>query len=114
MLPEYIQISFGALVGLVLGVIIPTLLYWWRLHYLTTQLHDMHKSPDEHGFGTASTNKMLEEHMDHEEEMQRKTLDALKYLTHTIRELSHYVRWLAEQQVGKKPPPFVRNGKEPI
>ncbi len=113
MFPEHIQISLEALIGVVFLVVIPILLFWWRLHNLTLEIRDMHHAPDEHGFGTTRTNELLAIHMENEEEMQRKTLDALKYLTHTIRELTHYVRWMSEQQTEKKPPPFVRNGKPP-
>ena len=70
----------------------------------------MHMEPDKYGFGTGSTNSLLSQHMDDEKEMHAQSIETMKYLTHTIRELSHYVRWLSKHQAGKSPPPYVRNG----
>jgi len=90
------------------ALVIPVLLFIWKMASMIKRTHDMHHAPDEHGFGTETTNKLLLQHMEEESEMHRESLDSLKLLRHTIRELSHYTRWAAEQSVGKKPPPYVR------
>ncbi len=105
-----LHIEIGTLIGICFAFIIPTVLFWWRLHYVVRSTHEMHKEPDEHGFGSETTNTLLLQHMKEEAEQHRESIDATKRLTHTIRELSHYVRWMSQQQTGKAPPPYVRNG----
>jgi len=102
--------TVGAIFGVVAGVIIPTVLFFWRLHYVAKRTHDMHLDPDKHGFGTETTNKLLIKHMDDETEMHRESMLATKELRHTIAELTHYVRWMGKTANGKSPPPYVRNG----
>ncbi len=106
----HLVVDLEILVGTVMAIIVPTLLFWWRLHGMAKRNLDMHLDPDNHGFGTTTTNGLLSQHMADEQDMHAESLAATKYLTHTIRELSHYVRWMAKEQMGKSPPPFVRNG----
>jgi len=106
-----VEVEPGYIIALIIGVVIPTLLFWWRLHGMTKHTRDMHLDPDEHGFGTNQTNQLLSQHMDDEMEMHREEMSAVKSLNYTIRELSHYIQWMAKQQTGKTPPPYVRGNK---
>lgn len=47
----------------------------------------MHEQPDEYGFGTYKTNKIIEAN------------------TRAMHELTHYIKWLGKEQTGKEPPP---------
>jgi hypothetical protein len=78
-------------------------------HGLAKKTLDMHKDPEDHGFGTNRTNALLSQHMDDEMEMHRQGLKATASLQRTIRELTHYVRWSAKQRSGEEPPPFIDN-----
>ena len=62
----------------------------------------MHKKPDDHGFGTGLTNEALKK--SHE-----KLLDCLSANTRVLASVSHYLKWLAEQQTGQIPSPPMRD-----
>ncbi len=49
----------------------------------------MHRSPDEFGFGSGTTNHNIEEN------------------TRALKALIHYIKWMAEKQTGEKPPSFL-------
>lgn len=55
----------------------------------TRRLIHMHEHADEYGFGTGKTNVVIEDN------------------TRAMRQLVHYIRWMAEKQTGERPPPFV-------
>jgi len=98
------------IVGVITAIVIPVLLWAWSLHRITKELHSMHLDPDTFGFGTGQTNKLLEAHIADEMDAHRAAIEATRDVKHAIRELTHYSRWAAEQRIGKKPPPYVRNG----
>jgi len=102
--------TIETLFGVIAGVIIPTILFFWRLHYVSKRTHDMHLEPDKFGFGTAKTNELLIRHMDEEVTMHRESILATRELRDTIAELTHYVRWLHKSTNGKSAPPYVRSG----
>lgn len=50
-------------------------------------LVEMHRKPDDHGFGTTRTNRIIEDN------------------TRAMQALTHYIQWLVKQQTGTMPPP---------
>jgi hypothetical protein len=52
-----------------------------------SELLAMHRDPDEYGFGTEKTNKIISDN------------------TRVIEALTHYFKWFVEQQTGAVPPP---------
>jgi len=64
----------------------------------TKELVKMHRDPDQYGFGTGKTNKELGK--SHTEMME-----CVNHNTHAIEALTHYIKWLAEKQIGETPPP---------
>ena len=108
-----VDISLEGIVGLILGILIPALFWAWRMmaaqkktHSCIEDLIEMHLDP-ESVFATKKTNELLEEYMRQGEGMHRDTVDVLKALNRTIGELTHYIRWLTSQQLGKDAPPYV-------
>lgn len=98
--------------GIITAILVPVLLFVWRLSAMVKKTYEMHHDPDEHGFGTETTNTLLLQHMKEETDMHQESIASTKELRHTIRELSHYVRWAAKERTGKTPPPYVRNGTD--
>lgn len=86
----------------IIGALVPVALAWsaWVTHTLkeitrtNEELVDMHKAPDQYGFGTGKTNVLISDFH-----------TSLVNNTRAIKGLTHYIRWLAEQQTGKKSPP---------
>ncbi len=77
-------------------VLLPSI-FWVRsklnsIHRMAERDLYMHENPEKFGFGTKGFRPVIEEN------------------TRAIRELSHYMRWAAEAQSGKKPPPFISGG----
>jgi hypothetical protein len=107
-----ITLSIDAIIGLLIGIVIPTILFFWRMHYISKKVHDMHVSPDDHGFGTQRTNALLIQHMDDEAEMHRESIHVTKRLDYTIKELSHYIQWGYKQVHGREAPPYVRGHED--
>lgn len=56
-------------------------------------LLDMHKHPEETGFGTVGFRGVIEDN------------------SRAIRELSHYISWSVKTQTGKEPPPYMERPK---
>jgi len=79
----------------VLGGAVAPLIGWgcWVTIILTrmaresAQLLRMHERPDDFGFGTARTNRIIEDN------------------TRAMTALTHYIKWLAKDQTGDTPPP---------
>ena len=99
-----------------LGIIIPAGIAWstaviWLLRDIKRQSDNlilMHKSADEHGFGTVDLGKELRDHI-----MEENLVFA--NMTKALHDLVHYVRWAAKQQAGQEPPPptpFITNIQE--
>ena len=107
-----VMVSLDLVVGLIAGVLIPLVLFFWRIHHITTRTHEMHVNPDKHGFGSGKTNELILKHMNKEEEMHRSQLTATKRLDYTIKELTHYIRWGYRTQNGVEAPPFIRDGHD--
>ncbi len=103
-----VMVSLDLVIGLIAGVLIPLVLFFWRIHHITTRTHEMHVNPDDFGFGTGETNQLLAKHMKDEEEMHRVAISTSKRLDYTIKELTHYIRWGYREQHGKEAPPYVR------
>ena len=68
----------------------------WAIHLtilMTKQREDvrtlleMHRKPDEYGFGTDRTNRIIEDN------------------TRAMEALTHYIQWLINEQTGSPPPP---------
>ncbi len=76
------------------AALVPTI--GWGV-YVTAQLNNlkrvsdrllhMHEHADEFGFGTVEMRMICQE------------------LSHAIRSMTHYIKWMCEQQTGIKPPP---------
>lgn len=90
---DEITVRLDVAITILLGVIIPMLLYFWRMHRLASN-HD----------------ENLSKHIQDEETIMKESLEEMKKIKYGIREISHYSRWLAEKQTGKRPPPYIRNG----
>jgi len=108
-----INFSLQTIVGMIVGILIPALFWAWRVsaqqkktHSCLEDLIEMHLDENS-GFSNKKTNLLLEEHMRNEEDMHRATIEALNALNRTISELTHYIRWLTKQQLGKDVPPYV-------
>ena len=101
-----VTISLGLALTIVLGIIVPVILYFWRMHNMVSHNH---KKLAE-GQGHRLTQTILKNHMEEEEMYHRENLQETREIKHAIRELSHYSRWLAKHQTGEHPPPYVRNG----
>jgi len=109
-----VMVSLDLVVGVIVGVLIPLVLFFWRIHHITTRTHEMHTNPDDYGFGSGKTNELIVEHMGKEEEMHRTAITATKRLDYTIKELTHYIRWgYKMQNHGKDAPPFIRDQDAP-
>ena len=107
-----VMVSLDLVIGIIAGVLIPLVLFFWRIHHITTRTHDMHVEPDKYGFGTGETNKLIVAHMLKEEDMHRGSIAATKRLDYTIKELTHYIRWGYRTQNGHEAPPFIRDQDE--
>jgi len=107
-------VSSDMILGIALGVGVPMLGWAFRIFWLVNATHKMHLKPDEHGFGSATTEALLINHFKVEEGLQRDAVSATKALRFAIKELSHYTRWSVKQRTGKEPPPYVRDAGEDI
>jgi len=58
----------------------------FEIRSITKELLDMHKRPDDYGFGTDKQTKVIEDN------------------TRAMESLTHYIKWLAVKQ-GETPPP---------
>jgi len=105
-----IEISTDVLIGVVIGIVIPILLWGMKMYWMTKRNLNMHLDPEEYGFGSNSTNVLLEDLMEKQAVIHRENMASDKSSRYAIRELSHYVRWDTRQRMGKEPPPYVRNG----
>jgi hypothetical protein len=101
-----VTISIGLALTVMLGMVLPIVLYFWKVHNMVS---DNHKKLNE-GLGHKATHTLLNKHMEEEENYHIENLQETKEIKHAIRELSHYSRWLAKHQSGETPPPYVRNG----
>jgi hypothetical protein len=105
---DQIIISGQFAIGLLLGVAIPALLWAMRLFYLVKQTRDMHLEPDKYGFGSAGLSLQVATAMATQKEQHREYIDGMKALRYAFKELSHFMRWMVQQQTGKEPPPYIR------
>lgn len=103
-----VTVSIDLVIGIVIGVLVPTFLWATKLYYMTKQLRDMHLDPDDHNFGSLTTHEMLEQHFETEMEYHRAYIESNTRLRHVVRELSHFMRWMVKESTGKEPPPYVR------
>lgn len=107
------EISLDGLIGMVIGILVPILLWCWRVSanqkkviVAIDDLTDMHL--DENSvFSTKETNRMLADYMQHEKTTQINTVNSLNALNRAITELTYYIRWSTKQTTGQTPPPFV-------
>lgn len=58
-------------------------------HAAILELIEMHRTPDDHGFGTKATNEMVAS------------------IERTQKALIHYVEWAVTKMTGESPPPYV-------
>lgn len=106
------MLSSDMIIGIILGVGIPMLLWATRIFYLVKQTRDMHLSPDKYGFGTINVEKLLSANLETQAENQREYLHQASALRYAFKELSHYMRWSIKQGTGKEPPPYVRKNDD--
>jgi MFS superfamily sulfate permease-like transporter len=103
-----ITVSMDLVVGILLGIVVPTFLWALKMFSMVKQTRDMHLEPDEYGFGNDTTNKLLTEHFETEGQYHRQYIESNNALRHVVRELSHFMRWMVKESTGKEPPPYVR------
>jgi len=72
-----------------------------RSQEVIMQTREMHLHPDEHGFGTETTNRLLRE----SGKLMRDSAVATDKMTGAINRLIHYMMHEYEQRTGTKPPP---------
>jgi hypothetical protein len=106
---EEVTISVDLLVGLLIGIGLPILLWGFRMFAMTKQMRDMHLEPDEHDFGTVITNELLRKNLEVQAAHQREYINSNKALRYAFKELSHFMRWMVKENTGKEPPPYVRD-----
>ncbi len=107
-----VTVSIDLVIGVLLGVLVPSFIWAMRMFYMTKQLRDMHLDPEQYGFGSVETHEMLANHFKTEDEYHREYMDSNKILRNVIRELSHFMRWMVKESTGKEPPPYVRKNGE--
>lgn len=103
-----VTISMDLLLGVVLGIFLPTLVWGIKMLSLSLQLRDMHLEPEEHGFGTSELHTALKEHLEADSAFHREYINSNKALRYAIKEMAHFMRWQAKERTGKEPPPYVR------
>ena len=57
------------------------------------KLLEMHYNPDAYGFGTENQTKVIADN------------------TRAMNSLTHYIKWLAQQQTGQVPPPHIEDAQ---
>lgn len=99
-------------IALIIGVGAPLLLWSLRMYWMTHRILNLHLPPevDEGGFGTKEIAEKLEAQTAMIDRSLSQSLASNNALKHSIRELSHYVRWDTKERTGNTPPPYVRNG----
>ena len=105
---EDITVSTDLLLGLMLGGLIPSLLWAWKMFAMTKQLRDMHLEQAEHGFGSDELKDLLTENLVDRAEKEREFINSNKSLRYAIKELTHFMQWMVKESAGKAAPPFVR------
>ena len=105
---ESLTISAELALGILLGIIIPLVLWGIKMYSMTKQNLDMHLDPEEYGFGTTKTNQLLAEHNEQETMTHIEAIQTTRSLNMAINELTHYIKWLGEHSIGKNPPPPLR------
>ena len=103
-----ITLSVELLVGILIGVGGPLLIWGYHLLSVVRETLKMHKEPEKFGFGTIKTNVLLQQSLQASTEFRRDYVSALKRLDFTIAELSHYTQWQIKRDTGEEAPPFVR------
>jgi len=88
------------IIGAVTAILLPTLIWCWRLHGMVKRTLEMHMDPDKHGFGTQKTNDLLEKNMMNGREMHQASIHALQSLDATIDRLGTFIEKLIEVQTG--------------
>lgn len=106
-------ISIDTALGIAMGILVPLLLWGWKFHGMVKDTKEMHLDPDKYGFGTRTTNTLLQQHMKDEMEQHREYIAATKELKYVIQELSHYVQWMIKAEKGYQAPPYVREPRSP-
>ncbi len=96
------------IIGTMVAVGVPMLFWAWRLTVMVAELLKMHKSPDDHGFGTEATNELLRVQQTESVRMHSEHINSTKTLTHAMRELTHYIQVAYRNQNGKDAPVYVR------
>jgi len=82
------SISLEAAIGIGSLIVLPFILWCISVNRGVKRLLTMHNNPDDYGFGTVETNRILEKQEGY------------------WRELIHYIKFIAEQSAnGKKVPP---------
>jgi len=108
-----VTVSIDLVIGILLGVLVPTFIWAMKMFYMTRQLRDMHLDPDEHDFGSKDTHAMLAEHFETEMAYHQQYIESNRALRHIVRELSHFMRWMVKESTGNEPPPYVRTNGDP-
>lgn len=105
---EDMTISTEFVLGVFLGVFIPTFLWAIKMFAMTKKLLNMHLEADEFGFGTVKIKELLEANLDTQDQMARDRIESNKGLRYAIKELTHFMQWMVKESTGKEAPPYVR------
>ena len=107
-----LHIEIETLVGIITAIGVPALLWSWRVFAMVKDILHMHMAPDDHGFGTSSTNALILKQTEMMSKIHIERDVVLLNLTLAIQELSHFMQWISKEQLGgTSPPPFVRQSK---
>lgn len=104
---EEITVSADMLIGLLIGIFVPTFIWALKMFSMTKQLRDMHLDPDTHGFGSGEIKDLLIENLEAQGHTDRECSESNKALRYAIKELTHFMKWAVEESSGRKPPPYV-------
>lgn len=105
---EDVKISTDLLIGLLLGIAVPYLIYCLRMFSMTKQMRNGLLEQAEHGFGSEHTRALLQENLEALAEYHRESTKSTTALRYAFKELSHFMKWMVKERTGKEPPPYVR------
>lgn len=109
---EEITLSTDMLIGLLIGVFVPTFLWALKMYSMTKHLRDMHLDPDAHGFGSDRLQTLLEENLEMLNAADRDCAESNKGLRYAIKELTHFMKWAVKESSGRNPPPYVGSAED--
>ena len=104
--PEEITVSFslGTFVAAAIGGLLPGLIWAWKITKDIQELLEMHRDPNQSAANKAQQELVRELH-NVTSELHQNNLIVIQANTNAIREMTHYIKWMAQETTGKNPPP---------